>query len=353
MVRVAVVGASGYSGAELVAILAGHPSAELSSVHADASSGQRWEDLYPARRHLYQAEIQPFEPSRLAGLDVVFLALPHGASAKAAAALRGRVGHVIDLSGDLRLGDAASHRRWYGQEHPAPELIGQAAYGLPELFGCALPGADLVACAGCYATASQLAAAPALGATHASAASVSVTGTSGTSGAGRKADLALSHSEIGGNIRAYRVGRHQHAPEIAQGLTRHAGKRVSVTFVPILVPIVRGILVSAVVSNERAWDQDALLSAYEEAYAARPFVRVVDPRKRLPEISDVIGTNFCDVAPVVDEEAGTIVSVCVIDNLVKGAAGQAVQCMNLVLGLAETEGLVPRARARSEAETTS
>jgi N-acetyl-gamma-glutamyl-phosphate reductase len=353
VVRVAVVGASGYSGAELVGILAGHPSADLISVHAESSSGQRWEDLYPGRRHVFQGEIQPFDPAALAGLDVVFLALPHGASAKAAAALRGKVGHVIDLSGDLRLPDAASYRRWYGQDHPAPELLGQAAYGLPELFGCALPGADLVACAGCYATTSQLAVAPALGAMQGAAASVSLTGMSGTSGAGRKADLALSYSEIAGNIRAYRVGRHQHAPEIAQGLTRHAGKPVSVTFVPVLVPIVRGILVSAVVANERGWDQPALLAAYREAYAGRPFVRVVDPSRRLPETADVVGNNFCDVAPVIDEEAGTIVVVGVIDNLVKGAAGQAVQCMNLVLGLAETDGLLPRVGARSAVEMTS
>ena len=140
---------------------------------------------------------------------------------------------------------------------------------------------------------------------------------------------------------------------MAQGLTRHAGKRVSVTFVPILVPIVRGILVSAIIPNERGWDQDALLAAYGEAYAGKPFVRVVDPRKRLPEVADVVGTNYCDVAPVIDEGAGTIVAVAVIDNLVKGAAGQAVQCMNLVLGLEETAGLSFGARSLSSAEARS
>ena len=348
MVRVAVVGASGYSGAELIPLLAGHPSVEIVSLHADSSSGQRWEDLYPSRRHIFNGEILPFDPEAMVGLDVVFLALPHGASAKAAAALRGSVGHIIDLSGDLRLPDAASYRRWYGADHAAPELLGQAAYGLPELFACALKDAPLVACAGCYATASQLAAAPALAAgPKASAASVMISAMSGTSGAGRKGDLALSFTEISQNLRAYRVGKHQHAPEIAQGLTRASERPVTVTFVPNLVPIVRGILANVILANELAWTQDAALAAYRAFYEGKPFVRVVDPRKRLPEVSDVVGTNFCDLAPVVDESAGTLVVVSVIDNLVKGAAGQAVQVMNIVLGIDETEGLLSPGRRQA------
>lgn len=340
MVRCAIVGASGYGGAELAGLLAVHPEAQLVSLHAESSAGQRFEQLHPGKRHLVTGEILPFQPEAMSGLDIVFLALPHGASAKAAAALIGRVGRVIDLSGDLRLPDAATYKRWYGLDHPAPELLGRAAYGLPELFGSSLRDATLVACAGCYATASQLAAAPALGAAT-TAASVVISAMSGTSGAGRKADLALTFSEVGDNLRAYRVGRHQHAPEIAQGLSRVSGRAVSVTFVPHLVPVVRGIHASVVVSNEAGWTQAQALDAFRAFYEGKPFVRVVDAGRRPPEVTDVTFTNFCDVAPVVDEAAGTLVVLSVIDNLVKGAAGQAVQVMNVVLGLPETAGLLP------------
>jgi N-acetyl-gamma-glutamyl-phosphate reductase len=339
MIRTAIVGASGYSGAELVSLLAGHPEARLEAVCAASSAGDRWEELYPGREHLFRGEIRPFEPATLAGFDAVFLALPHGASASAASALRGQVGSIIDLSGDLRLPDAASYRRWYGREHPAPELLGEAVYGLPELFGESLPGADLVACAGCYATVAQLAAAPALALDGLGADDVTISAISGTSGAGRKADLSLSFSEVSGDLRAYRVGRHQHAPEIAQGLSRHAGRPVRVTFVPHLAPLERGIAATAVLRGEvPAAD---LLTAYRRAYEDAPFVRVRDPARSIPAVRHVAGTNFCDLAPVVDESGRSVVVVGVIDNLIKGAAGQAVQLFNLVFDLPEVLGLLP------------
>ena len=349
MVRCAVVGASGYSGAELVRLLARHPLAELVSVQADSCAGERWEDLHPHARHLFQGRIERFDADALAGLDVVFLALPHGSSAPAGAKLVGRVGTVIDLSGDLRLKDAASYRAWYGHDHGAPHLLGRAVYGLPELFGVDLPGADLVACAGCYATAVQLAAAPALALPDAVESDVTAAAMSGTTGAGRKADAALSFSEIAGNLRAYRVGRHPHTPEIASGLKRHSGRGVRVTFVPHLAPIPRGILATVALRTTRTIEPEELLAAYERAYEGAPFVRVVDPAERLPEVRDVVGTNFCDIAPVVDRDAATVVVVAVLDNLGKGAAGQGVQVMNVVLGLPEASGLVsPADRPRAE-----
>ncbi len=343
MVTCAVVGASGYSGAELAALLAGHPQVRLAGLYADASAGQRFEDLHPGKRHLVTGELLAFDPATFPSVDVAFLALPHGASARAAAQIAGRAGRVIDLSGDLRLPDAGAYRRWYGAEHPAPDLLGRAAYGLPELAGRSLTDATLVACAGCYATASQLAAAPGVRAGGGDA-GITIAAMSGTSGAGRKADLSLSFSEVGGTLRAYRVGRHQHAPEIAAGLSRLAGRPVTVTFVPHLVPIVRGILVSVVMPNDMGWTQARALEAHRAFYAQSPFVRIVDPARRLPEVTDVVGTNFCDIAPVVDEAAGTVVVIAVIDNLIKGAAGQAVQVMNVVLGLPETAGLLPAVR---------
>ncbi|MFQ5349591.1 MAG: N-acetyl-gamma-glutamyl-phosphate reductase [Thermoanaerobaculia bacterium] len=339
LIRTAIVGASGYSGAELVGLLAGHPGVELAAICAAGSAGERWEELYPGREHLFRGEIQPFEAAALAGLDAVFLALPHGASAGAARRLRGRVGCVLDLSGDLRLADADTYRRWYGGEHPAPELLGEAVYGLPELFGDSLPGAELISCAGCYATVSQLAAAPALALEGSTAVDVVVTAISGTSGAGRKAELELSFSEIFGDLRAYRVGHHQHAPEIAQGLSRHAGRQVRVTFVPHLAPIERGIAATVVLGGETAAAGE-LLAAYNRAYETAPFVRVRDPAVTLPAVRHVAGTNFCDLAPVQDEAGGSVVVVGVIDNLLKGAAGQAVQLLNLAFGLPETQGLL-------------
>ena len=339
MLRTAIVGASGYSGAELVRLVAGHPRAELAAVCAASSAGERWEEIYRGREHLFAGEIQPFEPEALAGLDAVFLALPHGASANAARALRGRVGCVLDLSGDLRLADAETYRRWYGVEHPAPDLLGQAVYGLPELFGEGLRGAELISCPGCYPTVTQLAAAPALAMEAVTADRVAVTAISGTSGAGRKASVPLSFSEVFGDLRAYRVGHHQHAPEMAQGLSRFAGRQVRVTFVPHLAPIERGIAATVVIQGEPP-PVDELLAAYRRVYERSSFVRVRDPRESLPAVRHVAGTNFCDLAPVADESGGSTVVVGVIDNLLKGAAGQAVQLFNLAFGLPETAGLL-------------
>jgi N-acetyl-gamma-glutamyl-phosphate reductase len=341
LIRTAIVGASGYSGAELVGLLALHPRAVLESIWAAGSAGVRWEDLYPGRAHLFRGEILAFEPEKLVGLDAVFLALPHGASAPAVRDLHGRVGRIIDLSGDLRLADPETYLQWYRKEHPAPELLGQATYGLPELFGESLPGAELIACAGCYATVSQLAAAPALELEDAVVPEVSIAAVSGTSGAGRKSELALSFSEVFGDLRAYRVGRHQHAPEIAQGLSRRADREVRVTFVPHLAPLERGISATVILRWKRSVSQEEILQVYRRAYAEAPFVRLRDPREQLPAIRHVVGTNFCDLAPVVDEAGGSIVVVGAIDNLVKGAAGQAVQVFNRAFELPETEGLLP------------
>jgi N-acetyl-gamma-glutamyl-phosphate reductase len=311
----------------------------LVAVCAAGSAGQRWESLYPNRRHIFQGEISSFDADRLAGLDVVFLALPHGASAAATRELQGRVGRIIDLSGDLRLADAEEYRHWYGLEHAAPDLLGSAVYGLPELFRSSLPGADLIACAGCYATVSQLAAAPALRLPGVTTEAVHITAASGTSGAGRKTDVALSFSEVFGDLRAYRVGKHQHTPEIEAGLARHSGRSIRVTFVPYLAPLERGIAATVVLDCDELPEQADLIATYRNAYADSPFVRVHDPDELLPAVRHVSGTNFCDLAPVVDRNGSSIVILGVIDNLMKGAAGQALQVFNIAAGLPETMGL--------------
>ena len=338
MIETAIVGASGYAGAELVALVEAHPQAHLTAVLAAGSAGERWESLYPGRSHLFRGKIQPFAPERLTGLDTVFLALPHGASGGAVKQLQGKVNRIIDLSGDLRLATSEEYRHWYGIDHPAPELLGTAVYGLPELFRTDLRGSELIACAGCYATVCQIAAAPAL-ALPGAGNEVHITAASGTSGAGRKAEIGLSFSEVFGDLRAYRVGKHQHTPEIAAGLRRATGSPARVTFVPHLAPIERGIAATVVVSCEDLPTQDDLLAAYRSAYSDSPFVRVRDPQRLLPAVRHVVGTNFCDLAPIVDSNGGSIVVLGVIDNLVKGAAGQALQVFNLAAGLPETTGL--------------
>ncbi len=339
MIDCAVIGASGYGGAELVTVLSRHPEVSLSAVQAEGNAGTAFESLHPGRAHVFQGVLQPIDPERLRGVDVVFLALPHGVASRVAAQLVGSVGTIVDLSGDLRCADAATYRRWYGREHAAPHLLGRSVYGLPELFGAELPGAKLVACAGCYATVAQLAAAPALGLRPTT--DVVIHAISGTTGAGRKADVETSFSEVSENVRAYRVGRHQHVPEITAGLERWGGRPVRVTFVPHLAPLRRGIFASVVLAGD-GLDASKTLAAYRAAYSESAFVRIVDPAERLPQTRDVLDTNFCDLAPVVDAEAGTLVVLGVLDNLWKGAAGQAVQIMNRVLGLPETLGLLPQ-----------
>lgn len=337
--KVAVVGASGYAGAQLAALLARHPATGALSLFADSAAGARLGALHPRYAEVADHRIHAYTPDDVSGADVAFLALPHGVSGAAAAALLGRVAHVIDLSGDLRLPDEESYRRWYGAAHPAPALLGRAVYGLPELFGDALPGKELVACAGCYATCAQLAAAPALDVTGAS--SVTVFAASGTSGAGRKAEVGLSFSEVFGDVRAYRLGKHQHAPEIKAGLARLSGRNVDVTFAPHLLPIERGIAACVVLHNDRRATQGDVLAAFRRYYDDKPFVRVLDPGERMPSVKAVSGTNTCELAAVVDEEGGTVVVSAVLDNLMKGAAAQAVQVMNVVLGEDERAGLLP------------
>lgn len=338
MIRCAVIGASGYAGAELVALLAGHPGARLVSVHADRAAGARWGDLHPGRRHLYDDVLRPVDFEDLAGLDAVFLALPSGAAGSAAGRLHGRVGTVLDLSGDLRLRDAGEYLRWYGHEHPAPGLLGRAAYGLPELEADRLLGADLVACAGCYATVVQLAAVPLLDRGLASG-PLRVVATSGTSGAGRKPDPALSFAEVEGDLRPYRVGRHQHVPEIEAGLARVTGAPVGVTFVPQIAPLERGMLATVILTPAPGATAAHAVDALLQAYAHSPLVRVLADG-RLPSARGVARTPYCDLAIVGDPGTGDLVVLGAIDNLMKGAASQAVQVMNAVFGIDPVAGLL-------------
>jgi len=335
--RVAIAGASGYAGGEILRLLLGHPgyadgSLSIGALTAAASAGTTLGEHHPHLLPLAGHILEPTDPGVLAGHDVVFLALPHGHSAALAEELGPGI-VVIDCGADFRLTDPSAWQRFYGSDH-----AGSWPYGLPELPGARdrLRGATRIAVPGCYPTAALLALFPAVAADLVDPA-VTVVAVSGTSGAGRAAKVDLLASEVIGSARAYNIaGAHRHTPEIAQGLQAVTDRAVTVSFTPVLIPTARGIL--ATCTARTAASPDEVRSAYEKAYDAEPFVYLL-PEGRLPRTGSVIGSNAAQLAVAVDADAGVLVAVCAIDNLVKGTAGAAVQSMNLALGRPETEGL--------------
>ena len=271
--------------------------------------------------------------------DVVFLGLPHGLSMAGAPDLLEGGAKVVDIGADFRLEDADLYRRWYDLDHSAPDLLEEAAYGLPELHRDAVREARLVACAGCYPTASVLALAPLVDHLARSATDlvgpVVVDAKSGVSGAGRAASMGTHFGEVNENVKPYKTGSHRHMPEIEQSLAR-LGCDAPVFFSPHLIPMTRGILAACYVTPSKVPTQEAALEIYREFYAGCPFVRVLDD---LPQTKATAGSNYCDVTVRVDEDKGLVVALSALDNLVKGASGQAVQCMNLMFDRPEEEGL--------------
>ncbi len=329
-VSVAVAGASGYAGGELLRLLAGHPDLELTAVTAHGNAGQRVGEVHPNLRSLAGLVFAETTPPALAAADMVFLALPHGASAGLAAQLPSDV-PVVDLGSDHRLIDSAAHARYYGGAHQAPWT-----YGLPELPGARtqIAAATRVANTGCHAVAAILAAAPLVAAGLAAPDDVVVTSASGTSGAGRAAAPHLLGSEVMGDLTAYRVGAHRHVPEIKQaaGLT-------SLTFTPVLAPMPRGILSSVALRPAAgAATAEQARDVLAAAYADTPFVHLLAAGQQ-PRTSATAGSNSAHLQATVDADSGRILVTCALDNLGKGAAGQALQNANLMLGLAETAGL--------------
>ena len=334
---VAIAGASGYAGGEILRLLLGHPayadgSLTIGALTAAASAGTTLGEHHPHLLPLAQRTLEPTDPDMLAGHDVVFLALPHGHSADLADKL-GPDTVVIDCGADFRLTDAGDWKRFYGSDH-----AGSWPYGLPELPGARdkLRGATRVAVPGCYPTAALLALLPAVAADLIEAA-VTVVAVSGTSGAGRAANVDLLASEVIGSARAYNIaGVHRHTPEIAQGLRAVTDRPVTVSFTPVLIPTARGILATCIAPTSAP--QSEIRSAYEKAYGDEPFVYLL-PEGQLPRTGSVVGSNAAQLAVAVDADAGVLVAVCAIDNLVKGTAGAAVQSMNLALGWPEAQGL--------------
>ena len=338
MTSVAVAGASGYAGGEILRLLLGHPAyadgrLTIGALTAAASAGSALSEHHPHLMPLADRVLEATDAGTLAGHDVVFLALPHGHSAALAEQL-GSDTIIIDCGADFRLADAATWQRFYGSEH-----AGTWPYGLPELPGNreALRAATRIAVPGCYPTAALLALLPAVAAGLIEPA-VTVVAVSGTSGAGRAAKVDLLASEVIGSARAYNIGgAHRHTPEIVQGLRAvSGGDGFTVSFTPVLIPTARGILATCTARTSASLPE--IRAAYEKAYADEPFVFVL-PDGQLPRTGSVIGSNAAQIAVALDADAGVLVAVCAIDNLVKGTAGAAVQSMNLALGWPETDGL--------------
>ena len=339
-IRAAVLGASGFTGGELIRLLRAHPRVEITYLGAHGSVGKAVAEVHP---HLALDDIdrtlRPIEADAVAdAADLAFLALPHGASAPLAPALVERGVRVIDLGGDFRL-PAADYLPWYGFEHPAPAWPDKAAYGLPELFADDIAGADLVANPGCFPTAVILGIAPLLAAGLIDAsAPVLVDGKTGLSGAGRAATESTSYAATEESVRPYRLPRHQHIPEMERGLERASGVAPQMTFVPHLVPAVRGVVTTSYARCSDGTTGERLMACLAESYAGRPFVRVLPPGGMV-DSKRTRGSNLIELQAAVDPRTGTAIVVAALDNLLKGAAGQAVQNLNLMLGLPEATGL--------------
>jgi N-acetyl-gamma-glutamyl-phosphate reductase len=332
-VPVAVVGASGYTGAELLRLLAVHPHVRIAGVYAKRAAGERLPSIFPQFAGRLDLEIRAFDAAEIAsaGVRVAFCALPHGESAPIVAQLYGKGLTVLDLSADLRLHDPAAYKEWYGHD-PSP-LCTEAVYGIPELARRDLKGVRLFACPGCYPTASLLALAPLVDAGLVAREGLIIDAKSGVSGAGRAATQSVHFSEIGEGVRAYKVaGAHRHTPEIEQGL----GAR-GIIFTPHLLPMTRGILATCYgTPTDPARPAAAYRDALAKWYAGKAFVSMVDAP---PDTAHVRGSNRAHVFATYDTRARRVIAMCAIDNLTKGASGQAIQCMNLALGLPETAGL--------------
>jgi N-acetyl-gamma-glutamyl-phosphate reductase len=332
--KAAIVGASGYSGQELIRLLLRHPYVEITHYTSRQYAGKAVADVFPRFRGQVAATFVEPNADRI-DAEVVFLALPHGVAAEFAPALLRKGIKVLDLSADFRLKSAAIYKEFYEHEHPAPDLLKQSVYGLPEIHREAIRKANLVACPGCYPTSIILGIAPALKGGLVKADGMIVTSLSGVSGAGRKVADEFLFTECNENARAYGIPKHRHLSEIEQELSLLAGSGIVISFTPHLIPLNRGI-VSTIYMTLAGKNSDAL-AAYREFYKSEPFVRVT---QSLPDTKNVEATNYCDISVRTDPRTNKLIAISCLDNLTKGAAGQAVQCLNLICGYEETTGLL-------------
>ena len=338
MIKVGVVGGTGYTGVELLRLLAGHSQVEVVAITSRAEAGVKVADHFPSLRRRYDLAFSDPASAPLKGCDCIFFATPNGVAMSQARALLDTGARIVDFSADFRLKDRTVWEKWYKVTHASPELLPEAVYGLPEINRERIRKARLVANPGCYATAVQLALLPLVETEYVDHAHLIADAKSGASGAGRKAEVDLLYSEVTDNFRAYAVKGHRHHPEIMESLASlesASGRHLGLTFVPHMVPMVRGILATVYARITKDTDFQSL---YEKRFAKEPFVDVMPPGTQ-PETRWVRGTNQCRIAVHRPLDAQTLVVLAVEDNLVKGAAGQAVQNMNLMFGFPETEGL--------------
>jgi N-acetyl-gamma-glutamyl-phosphate reductase len=338
MISVGIVGGTGYTGVELLRLLSGHPDTSVVAITSRAEAGRRVDDLFPSLRGYVDLCFSDPGEASLDGCDLVFFATPHNVAMRSVPELLAAGVRVIDLSADFRIRDVDTWEHWYGERHFCPELLADAVYGLPERHREEIRSARLLACPGCYPTAVQLGFMPLLARGLVAADSLIANAASGVTGAGRQASVANLLSEAGDSFKAYGVAGHRHLPEIRQGLEDSAGVPVGLTFVPHLAPMLRGIHATLYARLNEDGRAAELQSLYADYYADEPFVDVL-PSGTYPETRSVRGANVCRLAVTVPQGGDVVVITVVEDNLVKGAAGQALQCMNLMFGLDETVGL--------------
>ena len=338
MIRAAIIGATGYAGAELVRIIAGHPQAELSMLASRQHEGAPFSDVYPVMAGVVNLNCQAYSEDAVCNVaDVIFTALPHKASMGVVPGLIDQGKKVIDLSADFRFKDPDLYEAWY-EPHQAKGLLESAVYGLPEVYFEEIQKASLIGNPGCYPTSVLLPLLPLVKAPFIDLDGIVADSKSGTSGAGRSVSLVTHFCEVNEDFKAYNVAQHRHNPEMDEVLSLFAGRSVQITFTPHLVPMTRGMLTTVYIGLKESVSTSDVMSYLDTFFADKPFVRICPPG-RFPATSHVKGTNYCDIGFKLAERTGRLILVSAIDNLVKGASGQAVQNMNIMFGFPETSGL--------------
>lgn len=337
MINVGIVGTSGYSGLELLRVLSHHPAVRIAKLFGNALTGKLIEEIHPSLRRCISRQIEEFSVPALKTIDVLFVALPSGQAMSLVPGALANGCRVIDLGGDFRLEKATVYEEYYGHVHNATDLLGTAAYGLTEWNCEAIKSADLVANPGCYPTSILLPLIPLLKDGLLDESAIAITAYSGTSGAGKSVTEKMMFGEVYNNVRAYKVGHHQHIPEIGQYLMKFSGVDVAFSFAPHMLPVARGIYTTIHARLREGDNEMTIAHSLLTAYASAPFVRIVAPA--IPEMNDVTHSNFCDIGYAVNDK--NLILLSTIDNLGKGAAGQAVQNMNVMFDLPQSEGLLP------------
>lgn len=337
-IKVGIIGATGYAGAELVRILLTHPQAEIAAISSVSFEGKKLSEVYPSYKNLCDMECRT-QNEVIEKSDIIFAALPHGLSQELASQCDKAGKAFIDLGADFRLESEEEYKEWYNGEFLDKDLHNRAVYGLPELFRDNIKGKKIIANPGCYTTGAPLALAPAVKAGLVKTEGIIIDSKSGVTGAGRKPSQSNHYPELNEGFHAYKVASHRHTPEIEQTLSRLSGKNVKITFVPHLLPVNRGILSTCYAHLNSGVTKEQIRAEYEKFYKDEFFVRLL-PDGANADIHNIKYSNFCDVSLHIDERTNTLIAISAIDNMVKGAAGQAIQNMNIIFGLDETTGLI-------------